>query len=299
MTEIATIQGRRIGAVELAQVRALLAEHRDGSRYRLSRQLATLWDWRNPAGQLKDMAARTLLLKLERRGWVQLPPCRRASPNPRRHSPLPRLAPPVSEEPLTGPLATWLPLSLREVSSPGSGAERVLFETLLHPHHYLSHRRPVGENLQYLVRARGGRPVACVLFGAAAWQCQARDQSIGWNAATRQRRLGSVTNNARFLVLPWVRVRHLASKVLAVNLRRLAPDWHAVWKHPVHLAETFVDTARFRGTCYRAANWTYLGQSAGRGKRGHHYLDHGTPKAVFVYELHRRTRELLCTPEAR
>ena len=296
MTEIATIQGRRIGAVELAQVRALLAEHRDGSRYRLSRQLATLWDWRNPAGQLKDMAARTLLLKLERRGWVQLPPCRRASPNPRRHSPLPRLAPPVSEEPLTGPLATWLPLSLREVSSPGSGAERVLFETLLHPHHYLSHRRPVGENLQYLVRARGGRPVACVLFGAAAWQCQARDQSIGWNAATRQRRLGSVTNNARFLVLPWVRVSHLASHVLGRVARRLSADGQRKYGHPLVLLETFVDPSRFPGACYQAANWVCVGQTTGRTRQNKSRSPQAPPKRVWLYPLRPDWRRALTAP---
>jgi hypothetical protein len=203
VNENAVIQGRRIGAAELIQVKGILAAQPGWSRWRVSVELARLWNWRTPTGQLKDMAARTLLLKLDQRGWIALPPRRRASPNRMRHKQMPVLAQPVCESPLTGPLAGLLPLCLTEVS--GSG-DRALFEVLLHRHHYLSHRSPVGENLQYLVRERGGRPVACLLFGAAAWQCADRDRWIGWDAATRAARLQLLTNNTRFLILPWVRV---------------------------------------------------------------------------------------------
>ena len=204
MTDFSTIQGRRIGPLELAQVLAFLTEHPDWSRYRLSRQLATLWDWRNPVGQLKDMAARTLLLKLAQRGWITLPTCRCASPNRMRHKPRPTLEVPAPAVPITEALTELLPLTLQELSQESHRAERALFDALLFRHHYLSHRSPVGENLQYLVQDRAGRPLACGLFGAAAWQCRARDQHIGWDAATRQRRLSYLTNNTRFLILPKV-----------------------------------------------------------------------------------------------
>ena len=176
MTDTFKLQGRCIGPPELALIRGFLAEHPDWTRYRLSRHLAALWDWRNPAGQLKDMAARTLLLKLERRGWIALPARRRASPNRMRHKPAPRLAQPISQEPITEALAALQPLLFSEVSPPGDPARRALFEGLLHTYHYWGHRSPVGENLQYLVADRAGRALGCMLFGAAAWQCQARDR---------------------------------------------------------------------------------------------------------------------------
>ena len=170
------IQGRRIGAEELAQVRGIMEAQPGWSRWRVSVELAQLWDWRTHTGQLKDMAARTLLLKLDQRGWIHLPPRRRASPNRMRHKRMPVLGEPMCEELLGGRLSGWLPLTFTEVSAPAAAGERALFEVLLQRHHYLSYRSPVGENLQYLVRERGGRPVACLLFGAAAWQCADRDR---------------------------------------------------------------------------------------------------------------------------
>ena len=199
MNENALIQGRRIGAEELALVQNLLPTQPGWSRWRISRELAQRWAWRTATGQLKDMAARTLLLKLEQRGWLALPPRRWASPNRMRHKQMPALAQPVAQEPMCGPLADWQPLTVTEVSTPRH-PERALFEGLLHRHHYLSYRSPVGENRQYLVRARGGRPVACLLFGSAAWQCAARDGHIGWAGATRAGRLQLLTNNTRFLI---------------------------------------------------------------------------------------------------
>ena len=294
MTDISTIQGRRIGPLELAQVRALLAEHPNWSRYRLSRQLATQWSWRNSAGQLKDMAARALLLKLEQRGWIGLPACRCASPNRMRHKARPTLNVPAPAAPITGALAELLPLTLREVSCETFRAERALFDALLYRHHYLSHRSSVGENLQYLVQDRSGRPLACVLFGAAAWQCKARDEYIGWDAATRQRRLGYVTNNTRFLVLPWVKVPHLASHVLGRIARRLSADWQHKYGHFIFLLETFVDTSRFSGACYQAAHWRAVGQTTGRTRQNKSRTAQAPPKAVWLYPLRGDFRRALC-----
>jgi len=285
VTDTFKLQGRCIGPPELALIRGFLAEHPDWTRYRLSRHLATLWDWRNPAGQLKDMAARTLLLKLERRGWLALPARRRASPNRMRHKPAPRLAQPVSQEPITEALAALQPLLFSEVSPPGDPARRALFEGLLHTYHYLGHRSPVGENLQYLVADRAGRALGCMLFGAAAWQCQARDRHIGWAAATRAGRLTWVTNNTRFLILPWVQVPQLASHILGRVARRVAADWQHKYAHPVWLLETFVDTSRFQGRCYQAANWRGVGQTTGRTRQNKTMMPQGAPKTVWLYPL--------------
>jgi len=258
---------------------------------KLSRELAQRWDWRTPGGQLKDMAARTLLLKLEQRGAMVLPPCRRASPNRMRHKrpPAPELLPAAA--PLVAPLAALTPLQLCEVSAAACAPQRAIFEAALHRYHYLSYRSPVGENLQYLVQDRHGRPLACALFGAAAWQCAARDRFIGWTAAQRQAGLPGLANQARFLILPWVRVPHLASHLLAQLTSRLSADWAGKYGHAVFLVETFVELGRFAGTCYQAANWLQVGATTGRTRQT---LPQPVPrKAVYVYPLYARFRERL------
>lgn len=239
------------------------------------------------------MAARTLLLKLEGRGLIALPPCRRVSPNRMRHKRLPaaELLPPAA--PLAAPLATLTPLQLCEVSGAPQASQRAIFEAALHRYHYLSYRSPVGENLQYLVQDRQGRPVACALFGAAAWQCAARDQFIGWTAAQRRGGLHGLANQARFLILPWVRVPHLASHLLAQLTRRLSEDWSRKYGHPVFLVETFVEVGRFAGTCYQAANWVQVGATTGRTRQTLPGRVGVPCKAVYVYPLHPRFRQRL------
>jgi hypothetical protein len=297
VNEIFTLQGRTLGPFELGQVAQLIAQNPGWTRYRISRELAQLWDWRSGSGQLKDMAARTLLLKLERRGLIRLPVRRRASPNRMRHKQVPALDPRISQEPLKTPLANLLPLDLREVSS-ASPADRALFEALLHEFHYLSYRSPVGENLQYLAREPTGRPVACLLFGAAAWQCADRDQHIGWDATTRAARLHLITNNTRFLVMPWVDSRCLASHVLGRVLRRIGSDWQRKYGHPIHLLETFVERERFAGTCYQAANWVRVGQTKGRTRQdAPDGQRHNVPvKDIYLFPLHRRFAQRLREP---
>jgi len=295
--EPSVIQGRHIALTDLEQVRQLLAAHPDWSRRRLSQHLATLWNWRNPVGQLKDMAARTLLLKLQERGWIQLP-ARRQVPNNRMRA-KPMDAPLWFEDPqpiLAGSLADLLPVTLEEISTQKDALQRSLFDTLLRQHHYLSHRGSVGENLQYLARDRQGRPLACVLFGASAWMCKVRDEHIGWDPSSRQRRLGYVTNNTRFLILPWVRAPHLASHLLGRIARRLSADWQRKYGHPIYLLETFVDTSRFAGTCYRAANWVHVGQTTGRTRQNKTMTPQSPPKAVWLYPLRLDFRQALCAP---
>ena len=295
MFEPSVIQGRHIAVADLEQVRQLLAEHPDWSRRRLSQHLATLWNWRNPMGQLKDMAARTLLLKLERRGWIVLPPRRQVPSNRMRPKPMPTPQELVGESPLLANLGTLLPLEISEVSPAAGTHQRALFENLLRRHHYLSYRGSVGENLQYLVSDRQGRPLACVLFGAAAWQCADRDAYIGWDAAMRSQGLHLIANNSRFLIAPWVGVPSLASHLLSRIARRLSRDWQCKYGHPIYLLETFVQRNRFTGCCYRAANWRRVGQTKGRSRQNR---PDGRPyrlpiKDVYLYPLHPRFEQRL------
>jgi hypothetical protein len=283
------LQGRVIGAAELEQIRGLIGAHAEASRYRLSRVLCEAWDWRDATGQLKDMAARALLLKLEQRGEVRLPARRCASPNRMRHK---RVPPPP---PLCGTVEAALgalqPLQIEELSA--TPAALPLFESLLHHHHYLGYTGAVGMNLKYLVRDRQGRPVACALFGSAAWRCAVRDRWLGWDPATRARALQRVTNNTRFLIVPGVRVPHLASHVLGQLTRRLRADWQRKYHAPLSVVETFVDTSRFAGTCYRAANWVGVGTTRGRTRQDRFHRLQVAPKAVYVYPLVSNFREEL------
>lgn len=285
------LQGRLLHDDDLAQLCGLIAAHPAWSRRRLSVALAQAWHWRTPTGQLKDMAARTLMLKLEQRGLIVLPPRRRTAS---RRLPLVLelpLAPPAAL--ITGTLRALMPLTLDLVTG-----THPAFSHALATHHYLGYGGPVGEHLAYMVRDRQGREVACLLFGAAAWKTKPRDGWIGWNDATRARHLHLIANNARFLILPWVRVPHLASHVLGRITRRLAADWHARYGHPVHLLETFVERARFRGTCYRAANWIPVGQTQGRSRQDRDRTLCVPVKDIYLYALTPRVREELCRVDA-
>lgn len=295
MNEPGIVQGRHIGIGELLQVRQLLADHPKWSRHRLSRQLATLWHWRTPVGQLKDMAARTLLLKLEQRGWITLPP-RRCPPVQRMVAkPRPAGPEPTPSATITAPLWALGPLTIAEVSTPPGVAQRPLFEQLLEQYHYLSYRSWVGETLHYLVKDRENRAVACVLFGAPAWQCGDRDRSIGWDALIRTRHLYLVANNTRFLIPAWVQVRGLASHLLGQIGRRVSSDWQAKYGHPIYLLETFVQRDCFLGTAYQAANWLRVGQTKGRSRQDQANGAHQQVpiKDIYLYPLHPQFRQRL------
>jgi hypothetical protein len=237
------------------------------------------------------MAARTLLLKLERSGHIRLPPRQRPSSNGFRNRRVPVVAP--ATEPIRGALRDLQPLSV-SVVAPASDDLR-LFNGLLAGHHYLGHRNTVGENLRYLVRDRMDRPVACALFGSAAWKCADRDAYVGWDRVTRERNLERLTNNTRFLILPWVVVPHLASHVLSLIARRIGADWQAKYGHPVYALETFVDRGRFQGACYRAANWLRLGATRGRTRNDRERSIRTSVKDVYLYPLIKDFRNALST----
>ena len=275
------IQGRAIRPEDVALIRDWLQAHPDSNRTRLSRELCAAWNWRNGAGRLKDMACRSLLLKLEARGQIRLPPRRTASVNGRRN----RQAPPIAhdQKAIEGPLPIVQPVRVQPVAE--GSAEALLFKFLLQRYHYLGHRNCVGENLKYLARNPDGRPLACLLFGAAAWKTAARDRWIGWNSAQRARHLGLVTNNTRFLILPWVRVPQLASHLLGRVAARLSADWQQKYGHPIYLVESFVEPRRFAGTCYRAAGWMPVGLTTGRTRNDDGLKPRAARKALYLKAL--------------
>ena len=289
MSETLTIQGRPLSPQGLEELRQWVGDNPHWSRWRLSRELATRWDWRNAAGQLKDMAARTLLVKLEQRGLIELPARRQVPTNRMRCGTQPAIREPA--EPVVCTLGDLRPLSLEEVS--GQPAERAWLRGALAQFHYLGFGGAVGQNLQYLVRDGQQRPVACAVFGAAAWKCQDRDRFIGWSAQQRQSNLGLIANNSRFLILPWVKVPHLGSWILGQVAGRIARDWRAKYGHPVVLLETFVERERFRGTVYRAANWQSVGVTTGRTRQDRHTCIQVAVKDIYVQPLCRRFREVL------
>jgi len=288
------VQGRRIGSLEIAEIQALLAENPRWSRWRLSRVLAQRWQWYAASGQLKDMAARTLLFKLHERGLIALPQRRRA-PITRCLDTGPELFDFVRPEPVAASLSALRPLRLEAVGPKEAAYRR--WARYLSQHHYLSYRGPVGENLAYLVRSGTGVDLACLLFGAAAWQCAPRDRWIGWSATQRARGLPFIANNSRFLILPWVSVPHLASHILARVAQQIASDWQRRYHHPLYALETFVEPGRFRGACYRAANWIHVGQTTGRTRQSQRHRDHAVHapvKDIYLYPLTADGRHRLC-----
>jgi hypothetical protein len=285
------LQGRTLSGDDLAAVRALIAAHPDWNRTTLSLHLCHLWNWRNGVGRVKDMAARTLLLKLQARGLVALPPPQRRTHRPCAQAPpsfqTPWLA--LAPEAIGGSLESLQPVRLEPAQTLGL---RRRVGQLLSQYHYQGFHGAVGENVQYLARDVLGRELAVMVFGAAAWQVAVRDRFIGWSAEQRRQRLGAMVNQQRFLILPWVRVPHLASHFLALATRRLAADWQSRYGHAVWLAETFVED-RFAGTAYKAAGWLHLGQTTGRTRQDRHHTLQTARKTVWVRPLHPHFRQRL------
>lgn len=291
MTEELIVQGRRLQPADLECIRQLREAHPEWSRRRLSRELAGQWQWRSPAGQLKDMATRTLLLKLQEHGLIELP-ARRQTPTNRMCRHWTRA---VRVEPPACPIECALPalgaITVSEVSE--QAADRAWVAAALQQFHYLGFSGTVGANLQYLVRDGQGRALACLVFGAAAWKCRDRDQWIGWSPEARRRHLPLLANNHRFLILPWTRVRHLATLTLGRVMRRLSADWQRKYGHRLALVETFVEQARFAGTAYRAANWIKVGQTTGRTRQDARRSIQAPVKDVYLYPLRGDFREVL------
>jgi hypothetical protein len=288
MEALLTYRGKRVTAEDAAFIRQLITQNPGDSRWVLSKKLCQAWDWRQPNGILRDMVCRGLMLALYRAGHIELPARKKTLLNPlaQRKKPAPVA---ITPHPLQGPLAGILPLEIRQVRRT---ALEALCNSLIDQYHYLGYVQPVGEHLKYLVWAQE-RPVACLLFSSAPRHLGCRDRFIGWPAEVRRQNLHLLAYQSRFLILPWVRVPHLASHLLGRLAKVLAADWQRLYRHPVYFLETFVDLERFCGTCYKAANWLYLGQTTGRGKDDQTHRPNRSLKAVFGYPLCRDFRSRL------
>jgi hypothetical protein len=281
-------RGRVITTEDIAFIRRLIAENPRASRRRLSAKLCEAWQWKQANGALRDMVCRGLLLLLHRAGEIELPPIRFRTLNPfvRREPPAPVL---IDTTPITGALSELRPIAIHQVRRT---TDEPLFNSLMEHYHYLSYEQPVGEHLKYLAWAQG-RPIACAAWSSAPRHLGSRDRYIGWSAEARRRNIHFLAYNTRFLILPWVRVPHLASHILGRMAATLSDDWQAMYHHPIYFAETFIDPERFRGTCYRAANWVPMGVTTGRGKDDQTHRPNRPIKEVFGLPLTRHFRELL------
>ena len=289
MDTVLCYRHRVVTSSDVIFIRKLIAEHPGASRRELSRQLCRAWNGVQANGALRDMVCRGLMLKLHREGFIELPVVRCA-----RNNPLAKRVQParvnIDDAPLHTSLAGIGPLDLRQVRRT---PDESLFNSLMQQHHYLGYTQPVGEHLKYMVYA-GGRPVAFLAWSSAPRHLGDRDRFIGWSAAARLKNIRLLAYNTRFLILPWVVVPHLASHVLGRVARELSGDWERLYGHPIHYLETFVDPQRFRGTCYKAANWIRLGVTTGRGKDAPSHKSNRPIKEILGYPLVKDFRQRLC-----
>ncbi len=288
MENTLTFRNRTFTSADIAFIRQVMTDHPDEGRCALSKRLCAAWNWTQPNGQLKDMICRGLLLNLEREGFIRLPARKKIPLNPLSHRSRPEKID-IDSTPVEKPLRELLPISIRQVRR--SPLEK-LFNSLIEEHHYLGYTQPVGEHLKYMVFFED-RPLACLAFCSAAWHLGPRDDFIGWTPALRHKNRHLLAYNTRFLIMPWVRVPHFASHLLAQCLRRLSSDWETLYHHPVYWVETFVDSERFKGICYQAANWIFLGKTTGRGKLDQTRKPNRSIKDVYGYPLVRQFRERL------
>lgn len=284
------IQGRKITSEDICYIKNLIVSHPSWHRTKISRELCELWNWRKDNNQLKDMACRSLLLKLEQVGYIKLP--KRRIENSNRSRGNSKISVTYSTEAISCNLKALSQIKIIVVN-PKYSYYSLLFNSLLSRYHYLGHKTTVGENMKYLIIDRFDRPLSCVLFGSAAWKTSPRDVFIGWDYKMRERNVNKITNNTRFLILPWVKVPHLASHILGKICKRINKDWLAKYSKPIYLLETFVDRGRFRGTCYKAGNWIITGQTTGRTRNDRYRCINRGIKDVYVYPLTKDFREKL------
>jgi len=286
-------RGRVVGEQEISFIKELISAHPDASRRALSKKLCEAWNWVQPNGQLRDMVCRGLMLELHRSGRICLPEKRFTPNNPLGVYRSKPAWVEVDRSLLEGSLKT---LGTVEIV-PVRGTEREnLYNSLIEHHHYLGYSHPVGEQLKYVVFA-GERPVACFAFSSAPRHIGCRDRFIGWDQDQRKSNINLIGYNTRFLILPWIQVKYLASHLLARMAKRIGQDWQDTYGHRIYFLTTFIDTERFSGSCYRAANWIYLGETTGRGKDDETKKVNRSIKAVYGYPLLKDFRVRLCAPQ--
>jgi len=269
-------------------INKLIAANPNASRYALSKELCKAWNWVQPNGSLRDMVARGFMLGLHREGYIKLPAKKNSPNNPFVNRKKPDEIE-IDQTQINTSLTKIQPVEIKQVRNT---PDEKLFNSLIEFHHYLGYCHPVGEQLKYMVYVKD-RPIACFAWSSAPRHIGARDRYIGWTKQNRDQNLGLMAYNSRFLILPWVKVPHLASHLLGIMARNISKDWEAIYNHPLYFLETFVDTERFSGTCYKAANWKYLGDTTGRGKVEKSQRKTRSIKAVWGYPLKKDFRSYM------
>jgi len=281
--------GRSFSVREIDRIRHLIASEPRPTRIQLSRIVCDEFGWLRPDGRRKDMSCRVAMLRMHRDGLITLPPPQKRNGNGRTRPSLTSASDP--QKPISIPAGALGKLLFRPVQT---SSDSSLWNELIERYHYLKYKPLPGAQIRYLVFSQS-HLLSAIGFGAAAWTVAARELFIGWTSQQRQHNLHLIVNNARFLILPWITSRNLASRILAGIARQLPQDWQKRYGYTPVLLETFVEQKRFQGTCYRAANWTHVGQTKGRGKLDRKNL-HALPiKDIFLYPLHKRFRQILCT----
>ncbi len=283
-------RGKVLTGDDVAFINRLISENPSDSRWALSKKLCRAWNWVQPNGALKDMVCRGLMLELHRAGHIRLPAKKHHVNNPFVNRTKPAKIT-IDQSRVDGNLSEIKPLQFSQVRRTDS---EKLFNSLIEHYHYLGYCHPVGEQLKYVVYSQQ-RPIACLAWSSAARHIGCRDRFIGWSAHSRKAYIHLLAYNSRFLILPWIRVRCLASHILARMAKIVSDDWQALYRHPIYYLETFVDKQRFAGTCYQAANWIYLGDTTGRGKNDQTNKVNRSIKAVWGYPLNKHFRTLLST----
>ena len=283
---VTTSRGRNITEKDVQVIKNLISKYYNRGRKHISIKLSHHWNWYQPNGNLKDMACREILLKLDRLSLIKLPPPR-TMPNRKKHSNYTQLdleIPPVN---LSGKLSGFKKITLNIVTG---SKQQTYWNNLIGKYHYQGYRRIVGRSMKYIAYC-GNTPVACLGWGSAAWSLGPRDSFIGWDKATKDKNLHFIVNNIRFLILPGVKIKYLASHLLSKNIKRIKKDWKDKYGYPIYLLETFVERDMFSGTSYRAANWTYLGKTKGYSKKGASHSSHKNIKDIYIYPLTCNFRE--------
>lgn len=290
------IRGKRIAQSDLSQIHSVIHENWDKGRTFISRELCRLWDWRQANGVYKDQVCRILLRKLEDKGLITLPPSKTGIRNhPKRRYYIPPDPPPeFCTQGLEGSLRQFPQVKLRMVRRTH---DEPLWNYLMYTYHYKSYRIIVGAHLKYMAYL-DTRPIACLAWNSSVFRILDRDVFIGWDQESRSKNIGLVANNSRFLILPWVRIKNLASHLLAISAKTLSRDWLSFYGRPLYLLETFVDRSRFAGTCYKAANWMCVGQTQGYAKKDNRFTYHGQVKDVYVYPLVADFQARLCSDQS-
>lgn len=291
--DVLRYRGRVVTTRDVDEINELITANPSASRRALSALLCEKWGWRQANGSLRDMVCRGLMLELHRSGHIELPPVRHVKPNPLANRRKPKPVD-IDQSPIRCSLGDLAPIVFLQVRR---RPEERVFNSLLQAHHYLGYTQPVGEQLKFLVYS-GPRPIACFSWSSAPKQLGPRDRFIGWSMSARRANIRFLAYNSRFLVLPWVVVQHLASYLLGRMARIISDEWQQLYNHPIYYLESFIDTERFRGTSYRAANWYFLGLTKGRGKDEKHHVRTRSLKQVLGYPLHRGFRRLLCEKPA-